>query len=255
MARQDETTAVLDVWQEAKDAGDDPIRVLLQGLLQRLLEEEMTAHLGAEPYERTQRRRGHRNGYKPRTLKTRVGRLEMMVPKDRQGRFRTEGPGVGRGGLAIGAGRRDARRGAGASGGAGRGSGRALPEGGSVAGGGVGGVRPAGTAPQADAFHEHAGTVAPGAEASDTGGADLPERPVVPASGDGAVDGDERGVAGAAVPADGGGRRIGSRRTGDRRAGPVGGLSVGPAPASVPLASAAPTPPNEEMPFYRTLRT
>jgi len=90
MARQDETTAVLDVWQEAKDAGDDPIRVLLQGLLQRLLEEEMTAHLGAEPYERTQRRRGHRNGYKPRTLKTRVGRLEMMVPKDREGRFRTE---------------------------------------------------------------------------------------------------------------------------------------------------------------------
>jgi len=50
----------------------------------------MTAHLGAEPYERTDRRRGHRNGYKPRTLKTRVGRLEMMVPKDREGRFRTE---------------------------------------------------------------------------------------------------------------------------------------------------------------------
>ena len=59
--------------------------------------------------------------------------------------------------------------------------------------GGVGGVRPAGTAPQADAFDEHAGTVAPGAEASDACGAGLPGRPVVPASGDGAVDGDERG--------------------------------------------------------------
>jgi len=90
MARQDETTAVLDVWQEAKDAGDDPIRVLLQGLLQRLLEEEMTAHLGAEPYERTAERRGRRNGYKPRTLKTRVGKMELLVPKDREGRFRTE---------------------------------------------------------------------------------------------------------------------------------------------------------------------
>lgn len=90
MARQDESTELLAVWQEAKDAGDDPMRVLLQWLLQQLLEEEMTAHLGAEPYERTVRRRGHRNGYKPRTLKTRVGKLELMVPKDREGRFRTE---------------------------------------------------------------------------------------------------------------------------------------------------------------------
>lgn len=55
-----------------------------------MLEEEMTAHLGAGPYERTAGRRGHRNGYKPRTLKTRVGTLELMVPKDREGRFRTE---------------------------------------------------------------------------------------------------------------------------------------------------------------------
>jgi len=59
MARQDQTTDVLGVWQEAREAGDDPIRVLLERLLQRLLEEEMTAHLGAEPYERTEGRRGH----------------------------------------------------------------------------------------------------------------------------------------------------------------------------------------------------
>ena len=35
-------------------------------------------------------RRGWRNGYKPRTLKTRVGELELMVPKDRDGQFQTE---------------------------------------------------------------------------------------------------------------------------------------------------------------------
>jgi len=90
MARQEETTEVLGVWQEAKEAGEDPIRALLERLLQRLLEEEMTAHLGAEPYERTDARRGHRNGTKPRTLKTRVGTLALLVPKDREGRFRTE---------------------------------------------------------------------------------------------------------------------------------------------------------------------
>jgi putative transposase len=62
----------------------------MQVLLQGLLEEEMTAHVGAEPYERTEERRGHRNGYKPRALKTRVGTLDLLVPQDRQGRFRTE---------------------------------------------------------------------------------------------------------------------------------------------------------------------
>jgi transposase-like protein len=55
-----------------------------------VLEEELTSFLNAERYTRTEERRGYRNGYKPRTLKTRVGRLELMVPKDREGRFQTE---------------------------------------------------------------------------------------------------------------------------------------------------------------------
>ena len=44
----------------------------------------------AESYERTDKPTGYRNGYKPRTLYTRVGALELMVPKDREGRFHTE---------------------------------------------------------------------------------------------------------------------------------------------------------------------
>jgi len=90
MARREETTELVQVWQEAREAGDDPVRALMQVLLQGLLEEEMTAHVGAEPYERTVERRGHRNGYKPRSLKTRVGTLDLLVPQDREGRFRTE---------------------------------------------------------------------------------------------------------------------------------------------------------------------
>jgi len=90
MARQEETTELVQVWQEAREAGDDPVRALMQMLLQGLLEEEMTVHVGAGPYERTEGRRGHRNGYKPRALKTRVGTLDLWVPQDRQGQFRTE---------------------------------------------------------------------------------------------------------------------------------------------------------------------
>jgi transposase-like protein len=71
---------------------DDPefLRGLVQGALQAILEAEMTAHVGAERYERAMGRTGHRNGYKPRTLQTRVGSLELRVPQDREGTFSTE---------------------------------------------------------------------------------------------------------------------------------------------------------------------
>ncbi len=58
--------------------------------MQAILEEEMTAHLGATRYERSDGRTGHRNGYKPRTLTTRVGTIELRVPQDRDGTFSTE---------------------------------------------------------------------------------------------------------------------------------------------------------------------
>ena len=57
--------------------------------MQAFLEAEMTAHMGAEPYERNASRTGHRNGHKPRTLSTRVGTLNLPVPQDREGTFST----------------------------------------------------------------------------------------------------------------------------------------------------------------------
>ena len=81
---------MLGIWQEAREDGDDVLRRLVQEVIQRVLEEELTAFLGAECYERTGARRGYRNGYKPRGLRTRVGKIELMVPKDREGRFSTE---------------------------------------------------------------------------------------------------------------------------------------------------------------------
>ena len=46
--------------------------------------------LGTEKGERTANRRGYRSEYYGRTLVTRVGKLELRVPQDRQGHFRTE---------------------------------------------------------------------------------------------------------------------------------------------------------------------
>jgi len=90
MARRSQDTGWFDLWQEASRDGGDGIRRLLETTIQRVLDEELTAFLGAESHERTEARQGYRNGYKPRQLKTRVGTLEFLVPKDREGQFRTE---------------------------------------------------------------------------------------------------------------------------------------------------------------------
>ena len=71
---------------------DDPgfLRGIVERALQAILEAEMTAHLGAARYERGDGRTGYRNGYKARTLTTRVGALTLRVPQDRDGTFSTE---------------------------------------------------------------------------------------------------------------------------------------------------------------------
>jgi putative transposase len=65
------------------------LREICERVVQQILEAEMTEHIGAAPYERAQGRTGHRNGHKPRMLRTRVGTLNLLVPQDREGTFST----------------------------------------------------------------------------------------------------------------------------------------------------------------------
>jgi putative transposase len=70
--------------------GPDGLREIVRAVMQEMLEAEMTDALGAEKGERTEARLGYRSGYYSRTLVTRVGKLELRVPQDRNGRFSTE---------------------------------------------------------------------------------------------------------------------------------------------------------------------
>ena len=49
--------------------------------LQQLIELEVAAVLGADRYERSEERLGHRNGYRPRLLTTQVGAIDLRIPK------------------------------------------------------------------------------------------------------------------------------------------------------------------------------
>src|ERR671933_3056287 len=83
-------TGVKAVAQAALTDDPDFLRQIVERTLQEILEAEMTAHLGAERYERSAGRTGQRNGYKPRTLHTRVGTLTLLVPQDRESTFSTQ---------------------------------------------------------------------------------------------------------------------------------------------------------------------
>ena len=63
---------------------------MVRAALQEVLEAEMTEAVGAGKGERTAERVGYRSGYYGRKLITRVGKLELRVPQDRDGRFSTE---------------------------------------------------------------------------------------------------------------------------------------------------------------------
>jgi transposase-like protein len=67
--------------------GNEQMAQLLEQVLNQALEAQVAEHVQAEPYERTQERRGYRNGYKPRQLTTRVGTLALRVPQVRDGSF------------------------------------------------------------------------------------------------------------------------------------------------------------------------
>jgi len=55
--------------------------------LQKIMELERDAHIGAGSYERSGSRKTYRNGYKPRKLNTRVGCITLQVPQTRDGEF------------------------------------------------------------------------------------------------------------------------------------------------------------------------
>jgi putative transposase len=68
----------------------DFLRPMVRAVIQEFLEAEMAEAVGAEKGERIEGRLSYRSGYYTRSLVTRVGKLELRVPQDRNGRFSTE---------------------------------------------------------------------------------------------------------------------------------------------------------------------
>ena len=80
--------ALTELLRKAEAEPDlDTLREGVRVLTQALMDLEVAQHLGAERYQRSPERQGERNGYRERTGDTRVGTLELRVPRVRDGSF------------------------------------------------------------------------------------------------------------------------------------------------------------------------
>ena len=73
--------------QELAEKGLEAIPELLRVLINNAMQVERSKYMQAEEYERTEDRKGHANGFKPKTVKTRMGEITFAVPQVREGGF------------------------------------------------------------------------------------------------------------------------------------------------------------------------
>jgi transposase-like protein len=70
-----------------KEDDADILRDGVQALAQMLMDIEVSSKIGAAPYERTESRTAYRNGYRTRSWDTRVGTVELKIPKVTAGTY------------------------------------------------------------------------------------------------------------------------------------------------------------------------
>jgi putative transposase len=81
----EERLVLADLLEKAGDG--DFLRAVAEAVLQLLMESDVEGMIGAGRYERSGERTTWRNGYRDRTLDTRLGSLQLRIPKLRQGSY------------------------------------------------------------------------------------------------------------------------------------------------------------------------
>jgi putative transposase len=84
----DQRIALLSRLEQAAGSSEpDVVREALRWAIEELMEADVTERLGAEPHERTPDRLGQRNGHRLRLFDSRVGALELAIPRTRTGSY------------------------------------------------------------------------------------------------------------------------------------------------------------------------
>src|SRR3712207_644950 len=81
----EERLPLAELLAKSGDAGF--LRAVAEAVLQMLMEADVEGLIGAGRHERTAERLNYRNGFRDRTLDTRLGALQLRIPKLRQGSY------------------------------------------------------------------------------------------------------------------------------------------------------------------------
>jgi len=73
--------------EELAEKGLEAVPEMMRVLINQAMQAERAKYLQADEYERTEDRKGHANGYKPKTVRTRMGEITFAVPQVREGGF------------------------------------------------------------------------------------------------------------------------------------------------------------------------
>ncbi len=87
MTNTSDCTLPADVFEQIIEGGFEALPDAIRLLINTAMLIERQKHIGAEPYQRSAERTAHANGFKDKTIQTRVGALTVAVPQVREGGF------------------------------------------------------------------------------------------------------------------------------------------------------------------------
>lgn len=87
MAHDDQSTCFSELLQLLGEHGFDGMAEAIEILMNEAMKLQRAEALGARPYERSDSRRGHANGFKPKQVRSRLGRLNLQIPQTRDVEF------------------------------------------------------------------------------------------------------------------------------------------------------------------------
>jgi transposase-like protein len=87
MIYKDDCTLPKEYLEGLAEQGMEGLPDLVRILVNEAMQIERENYLRAKPYERSDERKGHANGYKPKTVKTRIGEVTFDIPQVREGGF------------------------------------------------------------------------------------------------------------------------------------------------------------------------
>lgn len=87
MTYREDFTLPAGLVEQVNEQGLEVVPELVRVIINTAMNAERQQHLNADPYQRTEERKGYANGYKPKTVRTRTGEITFSVPQVREGNF------------------------------------------------------------------------------------------------------------------------------------------------------------------------